>query len=71
LIRSHDLCGSMGCKITCYDNVITESFFHTLKVELVHRERYVTRRLAKTKIFEYLEIYFSVRENFLRLDTEC
>jgi putative transposase len=59
LIRSHGLCGSMGRKATCYDNAVTESFFHTLKVELVHRERYVTRRLAKTSIFEYIETYYN------------
>lgn len=59
LIGSHGLCGSMGRKATCYDNAVTESFFHTLKVELVHRERYVTRRLAKTSIFEYIETYYN------------
>ncbi len=47
----------MGRKATCDDNAVTESFFHTLKVELVHRERYVTRRKAKTSIFEYIETY--------------
>jgi transposase InsO family protein len=36
-----------------------ESFFHTLKVELVHRERYVTRRIAKYRIFEYIETYYN------------
>jgi putative transposase len=59
LIRSYGLCGSMGRKATCYDNAVTESFFHTLKVELVHRERYVTRRLAKTSLFEYIEMYYN------------
>jgi putative transposase len=59
LIRSYGLCGSMGRRATCYDNAVTESFFHTLKVELIHRERYVTRRRAKTSIFEYIEIYYN------------
>jgi transposase InsO family protein len=59
LIRSHGLCGSMGRRATCYDNAVTESFFHTLKVELIHRERYMTRRRAKTSIFEYIEIYYN------------
>jgi putative transposase len=59
LIRSHGLCGSMGRKATCYDNAVTESFFHTLKVELVHRERYVTRRMAQASIFEYIEAYYN------------
>lgn len=51
--------GSMGRRATCYDNPGTESFFHTLKAELVHRERYVTRRRAQTSIFEYIETYYN------------
>jgi transposase InsO family protein len=49
----------MGRKANCYDNAVTESFFHTLKVELVHRERYTTRRMAKSRIFEYIESYYN------------
>lgn len=59
LIEAHGLSGSMGRKATCYDNAVTESFFHTLKVELVHRERYVTRRMAQSSIFEYIETYYN------------
>lgn len=59
LIEAHGLSGSMGRKATCYDNAVTESFFHTLKVELVHRERYVTRRMAQSSIFEYIEMYYN------------
>jgi putative transposase len=50
---------SMGRKATCYDNAAMESFFHTLKVELVHRERYRTRRKATSSIFEYIETYYN------------
>jgi putative transposase len=59
LIKAHGLSGSMGRKATCYDNAVTESFFHTLKVELVYRERYVTRRMAQSSIFEYIETYYN------------
>ena len=59
LLRSNGLCGSMGRRANCYDNAVTESFFHTLKVELVHRERYVTRRRAQSSIFEYIETYYN------------
>ncbi len=59
LITSNGLHGSMGRRATCYDNAVTESFFHTLKVELVHRERYVTRRMAPSSIFEYIETYYN------------
>lgn len=59
LISNNGLRCSMGRKANCYDNAVTESFFHTLKVELVHRERYTTRRMAKTRIFEYIESYYN------------
>ncbi len=57
LLRSLRLCGSMGRKATCDDKAVTEKFFHTQKVELIHRERYDTRHLAKSSTFEYIEIY--------------
>ena len=50
---------SMGRRATCYDNAAMESFFHSLKVELVHRERYATRQAARSAIFEYIEIYYN------------
>jgi len=59
LILNNGLRCSMGRKANCYDNAVTESFFHTLKVELVHRERYTTRRMATTRIFEYIETYYN------------
>ncbi len=59
LIKSNGLRCSMGRKANCYDNAVMESFFHTLKVELVHRERYVTRRIATYRIFEYIETYYN------------
>jgi len=59
LISNNGLFCSMGRKANCYDNAAMESFFHTLKVELVHRERYATWRTAKSKIFEYIETYYN------------
>ncbi len=59
LIKHTGLRCSMGHKGNCYDNAVTESFFHTLKVELIHRERYLTRRMARTSIFEYIETYYN------------
>ena len=59
LISNNGLRCSMGRRANCYDNAAMESFFHTLKVELVHRERYTTRRMAKSKIFEYIETYYN------------
>ena len=59
LIKNNGLRCSMGRRATCYDNAAMESFFHTLKVEFVHRERYITRRMAKSSIFEYIETYYN------------
>jgi len=59
LLSNNALRCSMGRRATCYDNAVTESFFHSLKVELVHRERYTTRRMAQTSIFEYIETYYN------------
>lgn len=59
LIERNGLRCSMGRRATCYDNAAMESFFHTLKVELVHRERYPSRQLATARIFEYIEVYYN------------
>jgi transposase InsO family protein len=59
LLKTNGLRCSMGRKATCYDNAAMESFFHTLKVELVHRDRYTDRRSATSSIFEYIETYYN------------
>ncbi len=51
----------MSRKGDCYDNAVAESFFHTLKVELVHRNKFKTREEAKRKTFEYVETYYNRR----------
>ena len=48
---------SMGRKGCCYDNAPMESFFHTLKVELVHQGRFASREEARRELFAYLEGY--------------
>lgn len=50
---------SMSRKGCCYDNAPMESLFHTLKVELVHRERFATREAAQRELFAYLEGYYN------------
>jgi putative transposase len=49
----------MSRKGNCWDNAVTESFFGTLKTELVNHERYATRREAKQSIFEYIEVSYN------------
>ena len=55
----HCLIGSMSRKGNCWDNAIAESFFHTLKVELVNSAQFATREEAKLSIFEYIEGYYN------------
>lgn len=59
LLDNHHVTPSMSRKGDCYDNAITESFFHTLKTEFVYLERFQTREEAKFKIFEYIEIFYN------------
>ena len=50
---------SMSGKGNCYDNAVAESFFHTLKTELVHHEIYHTREEARRSLFEYMETFYN------------
>ena len=59
LLQHNTLLCSMGRTGCCYDNAAMESFFHSLKVELVHREFYTTRDDARQSIFEYIEVYYN------------
>jgi len=49
----------MSRKGNCWDNAVAESFFHSLKVELIHGEKYVTRAAIKQSVFEYIEVYYN------------
>jgi transposase InsO family protein len=59
LLSQHGISQSMSRKGDCWDNAVAESFFHTLKTELVFHERYKTREQAKTSIFEYIEVFYN------------
>lgn len=61
VIKDNWLLSSMSSKGCCYDNAACESFFGTLKVELVHDENYKTREEAKSSIFEYIEAYYNTK----------
>jgi transposase InsO family protein len=59
LLKKYKITQSMSGKGNCYDNAITESFFSTLKTELVYSQRYITRKQAKLSIFKYIEIFYN------------
>jgi putative transposase len=59
LLAEHGIDCSMSRKGNCWDNAVVESFFHTLKVELVHHQRYLTRDEARQDIFEWIEVFYN------------
>ena len=59
IIRAHELLCRMSAKGNCYDNACAESFFHSMKVELVHGERFATRERMRQQVFEYIEVDYN------------
>jgi transposase InsO family protein len=59
LLRRHGITCSMSRKAQCWDNAPVESFFASLKRELVHHGHYTTREQAKASIFEYVEAFYN------------
>ena len=56
---SRGLKPSMSRKGNCYDNAVAESFFSTIKNELIFDKSFVTREDARKEIFEYIEIFYN------------
>jgi len=50
---------SMSRKGDCFDNAPVESFFGTLKTELVYQQQYTTHREARSAVFEYVEAFYN------------
>jgi transposase InsO family protein len=59
LVRKNNARSSMSRVGNCYDNAVLESFFKTLKTELVHDEQYYARKEARKSIFEYIEVFYN------------
>jgi len=59
LLDAHGILCSMSASGNCYDNAVVESFWATLKTELVYHEQYVTREQARQSIFEYVEVFYN------------
>ena len=59
LLDEHGALCSMSRPGNCLDNAAVESFFHTLKTELVYQQHYRTREEARLAIFEYIECFYN------------
>lgn len=59
LLEAHGVVPSMSRKANCYDNAVVESFFGTLKNELVHHVDFLTRDAARIAVFEFIEVYYN------------
>jgi len=67
LSKSGFIC-SMSGRGNCYDNARMESFYHTLKIELIYGQRYWTRSEAQTAVFDYIEIFYNRQRLHSRLN---
>ena len=68
IIKQNQLIGSMSRKGNCWDNAMAESFFHSLKTELIHVNSYKTRVKAKQSIFQYIEGYYNQKRMHSAID---
>jgi putative transposase len=59
--RAAGIAQSMGSRGDCFDNAVAESFFATLKKELIHRRAWPTRAELRTEVFDYIETFYNRR----------
>ena len=60
-LANNDIVCSMSRKGDCWDNAVAESFFATLKRELVYRTTFQTREQARQELFDYIEVFYNTR----------
>jgi putative transposase len=59
ILQAHGIKQSMSRKGNCWDNAVSESFFHTLKTELIHHVKFKTKEEAQQSVFEYIEVFYN------------
>jgi len=60
-LHRHGCIQSMSRKGNCWDNAVAESFFHTLKTQLIYQRKFTDRREAELALFHYIEAYYNRR----------
>jgi len=68
LLQSHDVEPSMSRSGNCYDNAVMESFFKTLKTELVYQEHYLTHEQARQSLHQYIDLFYNCQRLHSALD---
>jgi putative transposase len=68
VLARHGITVSMSRKGNCWDNAVAESFFATLKTELVYERRWATRLALRNALFEYIETFYNRRRLHSALD---
>jgi transposase InsO family protein len=68
VLERHGMIASMSRRGNCYDNAVPESFFSSLKNELIHHTSFKTRDKARTAIFEYIEVFYNRQRLHQSLD---
>ena len=61
LLSKHEVRQSLSRPRQCWDNAVAESFFATLKIELIYRVPWETVSAARTAVFEYIEVFYNRR----------
>jgi putative transposase len=59
VLAAHQLVASMSRKANCYDNAYIESFWSSLKYEVVYHQRFATRAAARAAVFSYIEAFYN------------
>jgi len=59
MLAQYGIVASMSRRGNCWDNAVAESFFATVKVELVHDAAWATRAVARLELVEYLEVFYN------------
>jgi putative transposase len=67
-LKGHGMIQSMSRKGNCYDNAVAESFFSSLKNEMVNHCSFKTREEARTAVFEYIEVFYNRQRRHQSLD---
>jgi len=57
--RAAGIAQSMGSKGDCFDNAVAESFFATLKKELINRRSWPAKAELRTEVFDYIEVFYN------------